>query len=78
VYKVLIDPAEVQGKSIKEYLTLQSFTDGDGQLLGDFEYFEQIAANQTAFTALSKAGEVWTWGDGRYESCLGRQVSEEK
>jgi len=77
-YRLLIDPAEIQGKLIIEYPTLQSFTEGNGQLLGDFEDFERIEANQTTFTALSKPRGVWTWGDGRYESCLGREVLEER
>ncbi|KAE9375386.1 RCC1/BLIP-II [Stipitochalara longipes BDJ] len=69
--------AEVQGKSIKEYRCLKLFRDDDGHHLGQFEYFDQIDANQIAFTALSNTGKVWTWGDGRYESCLGREISKE-
>ena len=52
--------------------------DGYITTLGEFEDFEQIAANQTTFTALSRTGQVWTWGDGRYESCLGREVYDER
>lgn len=33
-------------------------------------------ASQTAFTALTSFGTVYTWGDARYESCLAREVSE--
>ncbi|KAH9212492.1 regulator of chromosome condensation 1/beta-lactamase-inhibitor protein II [Leptodontidium sp. 2 PMI_412] len=42
------------------------------------EELRQIVANQTTFTALSKeGGRVYTWGDGRYPNCLGREISEE-
>lgn len=61
-----------------EYKSLDAYRDTLGHYLGDFEDFEQIAANKTTFTALSKAGKVWTWGDGRYEACLGREISIEK
>ena len=68
---------EIRGRSIKEYNSLKSYIEADGRQLGDFKQFEQITANQTTFTVLSMAGNVWTWGDGRYESCLGREVSAE-
>lgn len=42
------------------------------------EELRQIVANQTTFTALSKeGGRVYTWGDGRYPNCLGREISDE-
>ncbi|KAI0137271.1 regulator of chromosome condensation 1/beta-lactamase-inhibitor protein II [Xylariales sp. AK1849] len=36
----------------------------------------QLLAYETGFVALSADGRVWTWGDGRYGACLGRDVSE--
>jgi len=36
---------------------------------------ETIVANHTGFTALSSTGKVYTWGDPRYEACLGREIS---
>ena len=71
-------PAEIRGSSIIEYSSRTAYIKDEGQHQGEFEHFEQIAANQTSFTALSKSGEVWTWGDGRYESCLGREVLERR
>ncbi len=65
------------GQYIKEYNSLKFYLEADGRQLGDFEQFKQITANQTTFTVLSSKGNVWTWGDGRYESCLGREVSAE-
>jgi len=63
---------------IDQYNSLQEFFQGNpSQNLGHFENIIQLVANQTTFTALSKSGQVWTWGDGRYEACLGREVSND-
>lgn len=35
----------------------------------------QLVAYETGFGALSKAGQVWTWGDERYGACLGRETN---
>ncbi|KAI2634346.1 RCC1/BLIP-II [Hypomontagnella submonticulosa] len=35
----------------------------------------QLVAYETGFVALSRDGSVWTWGDERYSSCLGRPVT---
>ncbi|CCU77204.1 RCC1 superfamily ATS1 domain protein [Blumeria hordei DH14] len=35
-----------------------------------------VVANQTSFSALCNTGELWTWGDGRFPHCLGRNVNE--
>ena len=69
---------EIKENTITQYDSLQCYREDDGLTLGEFEDFEQIAANQTTFTALSRTGQVWTWGDGRYESCLGREVYDER
>jgi alpha-tubulin suppressor-like RCC1 family protein len=69
---------EIKGNTITQYDSLNAYREDDGHTLGKFEDFEQIAANQTTFTALSRTGQVWTWGDGRYESCLGREVYDER
>ncbi|CCC07554.1 unnamed protein product [Sordaria macrospora k-hell] len=37
----------------------------------------QLLAHSTGFAALSSTGEVYTWGDERYEGCLGREVTDE-
>ena len=75
---VLTRTAEINGSKVIEYKSLDPYRDSLGDNFGDFEDFEQIVANETTFTALSKAGKVWTWGDGRYEACLGREVSKER
>ena len=36
----------------------------------------QVVANLTSFTALTAAGTVHTWGDGRIVERLGREVSD--
>ncbi|CAL3972815.1 unnamed protein product [Diplocarpon coronariae] len=43
-------------------------------ILGEFEEMQDIVANQTTFTALAKSGHIYTWGDGRYPNCLGRDI----
>ncbi|KAI0385349.1 RCC1/BLIP-II [Hypomontagnella monticulosa] len=35
----------------------------------------QLVAYETGFVALSRDGGVWTWGDERYSSCLGRTIT---
>lgn len=35
----------------------------------------QLVANQTCFSLLNDAGHVYTWGDARYQVCLGRSPS---
>jgi hypothetical protein len=71
-------PPEVISETIKQYPSIQAYQKGDGENLGQLKETSQIVANQTAFTALSRAGTVWTWGDVRYEACLGREVSVER
>ena len=36
----------------------------------------QVVAYETGFGALSRDGQVWTWGDERYEACLGRETGQ--
>lgn len=61
---------------LKNYASLQDFQSKNSKDLGLPEELQQIVANQTTFTALSKeGGRVYTWGDGRYPNCLGREVS---
>ncbi len=52
-----------------------SFED-QATVLGEYEEMEQIVANQTSFTALANSGKIYTWGDGRYYNCLGRDIDE--
>lgn len=63
---------------LKQYDSFDSYIKNNGEELPHIGEIKQVVANQSTFTALSNAGEVWTWGDGRYEACLGREVSDEK
>jgi alpha-tubulin suppressor-like RCC1 family protein len=63
-------------KTLSQYRSLQAYIEKAGQKLGYFEDIKQIVANQTSFAALSSDGKVWTWGDERYTSCLGREVTD--
>jgi alpha-tubulin suppressor-like RCC1 family protein len=67
----------VQGSRIKEFSSPKSYLEHEGIVLEDLEDIIQITANQATFTALSRAGQVWSWGDNRYEACLGREVTGE-
>jgi hypothetical protein len=70
--------SEFNQEEIKQYDSITDYRRGICRRYGGFEEFNQIAANQTSFTALSSAGKVYTWGDARYEACLGRDVTDEK
>lgn len=63
---------------IRQYDSLEKYRQGIHHKFGGLENFQQITANQTSFTALSSTGKIYTWGDLRYEACLGREVSNEK
>lgn len=69
---------ELKDNAIQQYDDFSSYVEDDGHSLGKVEEFKQIVASQTTFTTISKTGEVWTWGDARYEPCLGREVSDER
>ncbi|KAI9644172.1 hypothetical protein NHQ30_007525 [Ciborinia camelliae] len=38
-------------------------------------HITQIVSNTTTFTALTREGSVYTWGDERYPTCLGREIT---
>lgn len=63
---------------LKQYNSVTSYISNDGEKLQLVGGMRMIVANQCTFTALSGAGEVWTWGDGRYEACFGREISAAK
>ncbi|PVH89350.1 RCC1/BLIP-II [Cadophora sp. DSE1049] len=68
--------AEFTPASLKNYPSFQDFQSKFERDLALPEELQQIVANQTTFTALSKeGGRVYTWGDGRYPNCLGREVT---
>jgi alpha-tubulin suppressor-like RCC1 family protein len=65
--------ADLSTAKICEY---KSWTDYPDHPAGEWDIgkVKQIVAGRTTFTALSTAGEVWTWGDERYQACLGRDI----
>ncbi|KAH7351074.1 regulator of chromosome condensation 1/beta-lactamase-inhibitor protein II [Rhexocercosporidium sp. MPI-PUGE-AT-0058] len=68
--------AEFTPTTLMQYPSLQNFQTKSGNTIKLPEELRQIVANQTTFTTLSKEeGRVYTWGDGRYPNCLGREVS---
>ncbi|KAK8039235.1 hypothetical protein PG993_007646 [Apiospora rasikravindrae] len=64
-------------EAVKQYQSVSHFQQGTAQRvftsMGDVS---QIVAYETGFAALSTIGQVWTWGDERYEACLCREVSD--
>jgi hypothetical protein len=66
------------GNIIKEYESLFHYLESQGTSHHEVEDIAQVVAGQTSFTALSAKGQVWTWGDARYESSLGREASEQQ
>ena len=69
---------ELDQGAVKQYQALREYQQGNYLSLGEIGNIKQITANQTSFTALSTTGSVYTWGDPRYEACLGRDATEEK
>jgi hypothetical protein len=69
---------EVSSGTLTQYNSLQDYLERNGDTLGEFNDICQLVANQTSFTALLKSGQVLTWGDERYETCLGREVIDER
>ena len=69
--------AEISSGSINEYKSFQHFLQKDKVSFGPHGDLKQIVANNTSFTVLSGEGEVWTWGDARYGSFIGRGGSDE-
>jgi alpha-tubulin suppressor-like RCC1 family protein len=69
---------EVTSENVSQYASLHAYIEKQGTVFEGLEEIKQIAANQTTFTALSVNGTVYTWGDGRYEACLGREITDER
>lgn len=70
--------AKVNVGVLKQYNSFNSYLNDDGDEIELVGAMRTIVANQCTFTALSDTGEVWTWGDGRYEACSGREISDSK
>jgi hypothetical protein len=58
---------------IREFKSWADYPDRPG---GEWDIgkLKQVVAGRTTFTALSAEGDVWTWGDIRYQACLGRDL----
>jgi hypothetical protein len=70
--------AEANASVLKQFKSFDAYLNDNGKKLQLVGRTRMIVANQCTFTALSGAGEVWTWGDGRYEACFGREISSAK
>ena len=68
--------SESNHRELKQYDSIEAYREGHCRSFGGFDEIKQIAANQTSFTALTSEGQVYTWGDARYEACLGRAVAD--
>ncbi|KAG0652556.1 Regulator of chromosome condensation [Hyphodiscus hymeniophilus] len=70
--------SEFAAKGVTQYDSLQDFAAKKKSSFRPLSCIAQIASNQTGFTLLTSNGTVYTWGDGRYEACLGREVNDER
>lgn len=65
--------------SISQYNSMPVLlTQGQHRRFTDLPLIKLVVAYETGFAALSLTGEVFTWGDERYASCLGRDISDER
>ncbi|KAI0996945.1 hypothetical protein K3495_g11236 [Podosphaera aphanis] len=67
--------AVLQNGALKLFESLQQWKANQSHEPNIPEFISSVVANQTSFTALSSTGQTWTWGDERYPSCLGRNIS---
>ncbi|KAK8094549.1 regulator of chromosome condensation 1/beta-lactamase-inhibitor protein II [Apiospora hydei] len=69
--------AVYDGQAVRQYQSVSHFQHGTAQrVFTSMRNVSQIVAYETGFAALSTTGQVWTWGDERYEACLCRDVSD--
>lgn len=65
------------GDAVSQYQSVLHFRKGEAQrIFPSLCDVSQLVAYETGFAALSSTGQVWTWGDERYEACLSREVSD--
>ncbi|KAI1266147.1 regulator of chromosome condensation 1/beta-lactamase-inhibitor protein II [Xylariaceae sp. FL1019] len=63
-------------QTITQYASTSAFTTSEAQhTFTDLKEIIQLVSYETGYAALSKDGQVFTWGDERYASCLGRELS---
>jgi len=68
---------EFTPENINQYNSLRHIPKKKEDAFEELETIKQLVASETSFTALSSTGKVYTWGDARYEACLGREVTAE-
>ncbi|KAK6845087.1 hypothetical protein PG995_015197 [Apiospora arundinis] len=69
--------AVYDGDAVSQYQSVLHFRKGEAQrIFPSLCDVSQLVAYETGFAALSSTGQVWTWGDERYEACLSREVSD--
>ncbi|RQM05301.1 hypothetical protein DH86_00001850, partial [Scytalidium sp. 3C] len=56
---------------------MASWLQGKGRCLTSIPNPKQIVSYLTGFAVLTIEGQVWTWGDVRYGSCLGREIKDQ-
>lgn len=63
---------------VRQFASIRDVRGAPGQPFQDLSPCTQVVAYDTGFAALSSTGSVYTWGDERYGSCLGRDLSEDE
>ncbi|ETS77376.1 hypothetical protein PFICI_11250 [Pestalotiopsis fici W106-1] len=65
-------------KTVHQYQSPNHYLEGQiHDIFHDLGNIIQITSYETGFVALSDEGKVWSWGDGRFSACLGREVTDE-
>ncbi|KAI0147758.1 regulator of chromosome condensation 1/beta-lactamase-inhibitor protein II [Xylariaceae sp. FL1272] len=63
-------------QTITQYASISALTISEAQhTFTDLKGIIQLVSYETGFAALSQDGRVYTWGDERYASCLGRELA---
>ncbi|RFU31957.1 hypothetical protein B7463_g4388, partial [Scytalidium lignicola] len=63
--------------SVYEFENIAAWLQRKGRCLDKIQNPKHIISYRTGFAVLTTDGQVWTWGDLRYESCLGREVEDQ-
>ncbi|KAF7874035.1 hypothetical protein EAF04_002707 [Stromatinia cepivora] len=68
--------AEFTPKNLVQYPSLPSYLSRrNPDFTFPLPHITQLVSNTTTFSALTREGNVYTWGDERYPTCLGREIS---
>ncbi|KAI1347779.1 regulator of chromosome condensation 1/beta-lactamase-inhibitor protein II [Xylaria sp. FL0043] len=60
---------------ITQHAYRTGLTEAERKVFSGIHDIIQLVAYETGFVALARDGKVWTWGDERYSSTLGREVT---